>query len=382
MRSRDIVSSCVDRRLYSKAKASVWNAAILHPPPPIMALFYIPARDLERLEHDGVQTFSSSFIDLIPAPPLNQLESLAPRTPPLAPGNVSVSLYRLTSHLNELCSATPNSQSFLPRNLAEFVTCYRAPFHASPELLDALNGKLRLEPDSQQRDQLCELTQRLINSYQEHGLELPSFELTNDPFLLKDVRNQLRGCIDHIEFDDLHSLGRESLSVTASDDSTSAQSGSLISSAFDITQAEDILLADLLLCGTASYHFQASNDTVHGIPFQLSVIFRQANLILHHLYAIGRVDTPVQYAFAHEDNYYVPDAKGFHVASPDESVVVIDYRIPSRWSNVQLDAIYDAVDPSRGSTIRAVVHANGRPTVVGPTRDSFVDEVLYHVSQS
>ena len=86
-----------------------------------MALFFIPARDLERLENNVLRSFTPSFIDLLPTPPLNHLEPLARRTPPLATGNEPISLYNLTSHLNELCHATPDSQSFRPRNLADFV---------------------------------------------------------------------------------------------------------------------------------------------------------------------------------------------------------------------------------------------------------------------
>ena len=348
-----------------------------------MALFYIPARDLERLENGDSHTFALSFVDLVPTPPRNQLEALDPHTPPLAPGSVPISLYNLTLHLNELCNPTPNSHSFRPRNLADFVKSYRAPSHASPALLDALNGKLRLEPDPQHRDQIGEHTQSMITSFLQQGLETPSVKLAFDPFLLKDVRSVLRGCIDHLDFVDARPPHVVESSADERNNNHSGRGNSQAPAAPDVSQAEDILLADLLLCSTESYRFQASNVTAHGMPFQLGASFRQANLILRHLYTIGKVSVLVQYAFAHEDNFYVPDAKGYHVASRDESIIVIDYKIPSRWSNEQLDSIYRKVVAARRSTVQVkAAKANERPTVDGPTRDAFVDEVLYHVGTS
>ena len=352
-----------------------------------MALFYISANDLSRLAHGRQQIITPLFIDLLPVPPHNQLEALSPRADPAAPGdapdNAPISFYDLTSHLSELCHATPNSQSFRPRNLADFVKCYRAPFHASPAFLDALNGKLRLEPDPQHRDQIGEHTQSIVTSFLQQGLEPPNFKLTNDPFLLKAVRSVLKGCIDHLDFDDARPPHGINPSANNRSRNYSGKSNRQASSAPVVCQAEDILLADLLLCSTESYRFQASYVTAHGMPFQLGASFRQANLILRHLYTIGRMSVLVQYAFAHEDDYYVPDAKGFHVASPGETIIAIDYKIPSRWSNEQLDDIYWKVDPSRRSTIRVrTPQANERPTVDGPTRNGFVDEVLYHVGTS
>ena len=242
-------------------------------------------------------------------------------------------------------------------------------------------GNLRLEPTIQQRDHIAGLNQNLISSFQDQGLELPRLTLFNDSLLLGEVRKELKGCIENLEFGQQRSSDVNSSSTTGSNGKGFGTRSRQTSCPLDIPQAEDILLADLLLCSTESYRFQASNVTTHDIPFQLGASFRQANLILHHLYSIGKVGALIQYAFAQEGNYYVPDAKGFHVASPDESVVVIEYRIPSKWSNKLLDDIYYAMDGTQGETIALrAPDAKGRPMIWGLTGDTFVDEVLYHVS--
>ena len=66
-----------------------------------MALFYIPADDLKRLEHDRDESCTPTIIDLLPSPPLNQLVGLPPRARRTVSNDAPpIKLYCLSSHLN------------------------------------------------------------------------------------------------------------------------------------------------------------------------------------------------------------------------------------------------------------------------------------------
>ena len=89
-------------------------------------------------------------------------------------------------------------------------------------------------------------------------------------------------------------------------------------SAYDITRAEEILLAEEQLCGSEAHRILASVALASrfGVAFQLAAPFREVNLILGHLHTTGCLRALVLFASRNEDeeDSYVPDASGFHAA--------------------------------------------------------------------
>ena len=330
-----------------------------------MALFYLPAEDIERLEKGCKSGSAPTFIDLLPGPPLNHLASLPSRTPYAETEDAPIRFHCLSSQLSEHCRMTPGSTTFRPRNLADYLTYYRSPVFSERE------PSQRLALRRQARARIASYTERLDIAYREKGLNPPSLKLRWDSSMLSRIRDELQGCIDGIEYFASHEDG-----TWFHPDKVPANRKS--------SPAEDVLLAELLLCASESYRARATITPGDMIPFQLASTFRQANLILGYLHANGRIDKLVQYAFAMQGDCYIPDASGFHFASRDETIVVIDYLLASSRTDDDIESIYERFILSSDSAIQicCTADANGQLVFRQPTKDASLNEMLYHVRRS
>ena len=182
-----------------------------------------------------------------------------------------------------------------------------------------------------------------------------------------NIQDKLKRCIDHLDFGNAW-------------DENLQRHIDKYAHFYDISEAEDILLAELLLCGSESYRTELMAAPGYGMPYQFVAIFRQANLILRHLYTIGRVSNLFQYGVAVDSDCYVPDMRGFHIAAPEETVVVIEYNLAATWSDEQLEEVTIISDSGHFPVpVGAFVDNNGKLSVHTPTTDTSVNEALYLV---